>query len=154
MIYLAGGLFNAAERAHNTNLEQELKKWGYTVILPQREALKHFDGDHFDIPGIVEDCAAAVSNPDTVTVGCIDGPDADSGTVVECTLAVAKTGRAIVYRTDFRTDTKKEIGVNAMLTMKGITLLYHPCFATEKKELKEYYIVLAQKIHEIIQKMQ
>ena len=30
IIYLAGGLFNAAERVHNLLLERELKKLGYT----------------------------------------------------------------------------------------------------------------------------
>lgn len=42
-IYLAGGLFNAGERLHNLHLEKAFKDLGYDVILPQREALRHFD---------------------------------------------------------------------------------------------------------------
>ncbi len=153
-IYLAGGLFNAAERLHNLFLEKYLKELNYNVILPQREALKFFDTNHFNISGIVEDCRQACTNCRHIFVGNIDGADADSGTCVEYGMAIITTGKAIVYRTDLRTVEEKELGVNAMLKAKGTTLIHHPCFFTELAEVEAYYKELAQKIHIVIQRIE
>ena len=153
-IYLAGGLFNAAERLHNLFLEKYLKESGYNVILPQREALKFFNTDHFDVGGIVEDCRQSCINPSHIFVGSTDGADADSGTCVEYGMAITATGKAIVYRTDFRTAEEKELGVNAMLKADGTIFIYHPCFFTELEQVESYYKELAQKIHEVIQRME
>lgn len=150
-IYLAGGLFNAAERLHNLFLEKHLKELGYNVILPQREALKFFDIGHFDVSGIVEDCKQSCTNHRHIFVGSADGADADSGTCVEYGMAIITTGKAIVYRTDFRTAEEKEIGVNAMLKAKGTSFVYHPCFFTKLEQVEAYYKELSQKIHEVIQ---
>ncbi len=125
-IYLAGGLFNAGQRLHNLFLEKYLRELGHEVILPQREAVKFFDRDHFDTAGIVEGCKQSVTNPDNVYVGSADGADADSGTAIEYGLAIASAGRAIVYRTDFRTAEEKELGANAMFRVKGTIFVYHP----------------------------
>jgi len=145
-IYLAGGLFNAGERLHNLFLEQALERLGYTVILPQREALKFFDGDKFNTEGIVEDCSRTAADKENIFVGNSDGPDADSGACVEYGIALTCTGRAVVYRTDFRTDPDREIGVNAMLRGKGTEFVYEPCFFTELDQVENYYRDLAQKI--------
>ena len=153
-IYLAGGLFNVAERLHNLVLEKHLKTFGHKVILPQREALKFFGKDgSFDLTGVIKGCRDSVANPDNVYVGSADGADADSGTCVEYGVAVTATGRAIVYRTDFRTAEEKEVGVNAMLKIQGTTFLYRPCFFTELDRVEDYYCSLAQKIDEAIQKL-
>jgi nucleoside 2-deoxyribosyltransferase len=153
-IYLAGGLFNAGERLHNMNLEKHLKMLGYDVILPQREALKFKRGDNtFDIPGIVDDCRRFAVDPAVVLVGCIDGSDADSGTAAEYGMAMASTGKAIVYRTDLRTALDREVGVNAMLTAGGSELLLEPCFFTELDQVESFYAGLARKIDEAIKKL-
>ncbi len=152
-LYLAGGLFNAGERLHNLYLEKHLKELGYKVILPQREAMKFFDGDCFDVDGIVEDCKTSVTNPLYLYVGSVDGADADSGGCVEYGMAIIATGQAVVYRTDFRTALEKELGVNAMLRAKGTILAYHPCFFTELGQVDDYYETLAAKIHQAIQKL-
>lgn len=149
-IYLGGGLFNAGERLHNLYLEKALKALGHDVMLPQREALKFFENDRFNVSGIVEDCRSSCSNPGNVFVGNADGADADSGTCVEYGIALTSTGRAVVYRTDFRTALDKEVGVNAMLGARGTTFLYHPCFFTELDQVDAYYQELAQKIHEAV----
>lgn len=149
-IYLAAGLFNAGERLHNLFLEEFLKRLGHKVILPQREALKFFDGEKFNVDGIVEDCKQSCTNPEHICIACADGADADSGTVVEYGMAIISNGRAIVYRTDFRTAEEKELGVNAMLKAKGTTFIYHPCFFTELKDVDAYYTELASKINEAI----
>jgi nucleoside 2-deoxyribosyltransferase len=149
-IYLAGGLFNVGERLHNLYLEKYLKMLGYEIILPQREALKRFDGKSFDLAGIVYDCKEFCSDPNVLYVGNADGADADSGTCVEYGIAIISTGKAIVYRTDFRTHLDKEIGVNAMLNLKGTIFIYEPCFFTELDQVDSFYERLADKIHRVI----
>ena len=152
-LYLAGGLFNAGDRLHNLYLEKHLKALGYEVILPQREALKFFDGSGFNVAGIVEDCRASSANSRNLFVGNADGADADSGTCVEYGIAITVTWRAIIYRTDFRTAPEKEVGVNAMLGAKGTKFIYHPCYFTELEQVDVYYQALALKIDEIIRGM-
>lgn len=149
-LYLAGGLFNAGERLHNLYLEKHLKTLGREVILPQREALNFFikEEERFDIPGIVGDCLTKCCDPKILCICNADGPDADSGTAVEYGAAIATTGIAVVYRTDFRTVPEKELGVNAMLRAEGTTFIYDPCFFTELDQVDTYYQELAQKIHE------
>ncbi|MDP3057453.1 MAG: nucleoside 2-deoxyribosyltransferase [bacterium] len=149
-IYLAGGLFNAGERLHQLLLEKYLKVLGYEVILPQREALKAFDGKSFNTKAIAESCRIACSSPQNIFVGNADGPDSDSGTCVEYGMAITSIGKAIIYRTDFRTELEKELGINAMLRGNGTTLIYLPCFFTKLDQVGVYYRELAKKIHEAI----
>lgn len=151
-LYLAGGLFNAGERLHNLMLEKHFKAIGYKVILPQREALRFFSDvtGSFDIAGIVADCQDKCSQKDVVYVGCADGADADSGAAVEFGIAVTVNGRAVVYRTDFRTALEKELGVNAMLRPKGTIFIYNPCFFTELEDVDAFYRDLALRIHQAI----
>ena len=152
-LYLAGGLFNAAERLHNLYLEKYLIALGYLVVLPQREALKFFENGNHNLAGLVEDCSAHCANPDNFYVGNLDGSDTDSGTAVEYGIAITATGRAVVYRTDFRTAPEKEIGINAMFRAKGTSFIYYPCFFTSFDQVEPYYQALAQKIHEAIQSL-
>lgn len=146
-IYLAGGLFNAGERLHNLYLEKYLQFLGYEVVLPQRKALKFFQGEGFDVAGIVEDCRVSCSQHGSIYVGSADGADADSGTSVEYGIAITTTKQAVIYRTDFRTALEKEVGVNAMFGVKGTVFVYHPCFFTDLSEVQTYYGDLALKIH-------
>ena len=150
-IYLAGGLFNAGERLHNLYLEKHLKILGYEVMLPQRRAKGFFLNGQFLVDEIVADCQRQCLNSQNCYVGNVDGADADSGTGVEYGIAITASGRAIVYRTDFRTDTVKEVGVNAMFRAKGTTFIYQPCFFTELEQVDAYYSDLALKIHHAIQ---
>lgn len=152
-LYLAGGLFNAGERLHLLYLEKHLKSLGYIVILPQREALRFFNGESFDVKGIVKDCKNSAINPENLFIGSADGADADSGTCVEYGMAIATTGQAIVYRTDFRTAIQQEVGLNAMLNAEGTFFIYKPCFFTELEQVDGYYRSLADSIHDAIQSM-
>jgi nucleoside 2-deoxyribosyltransferase len=153
VLYLASGLFNSGERLHNLYLEKYLRMLGYEVILPQREALNFFDGERFNLAGIVNDCQTSVCNSKNLFVGNSDGADTDGGTCVEYGMAIVATGRAIIYRTDFRTDPEKEIGVNAMLGAKKTIFIYFPAYFTELDEAEIYYKNLSQKIHETIQQV-
>lgn len=150
-IYLAAGLFNAGERLHNLYLEKHLKLLGHPVILPQREALKWWKGDYFDIAGIVEECINFCKNQKNILVGNSDGTDMDSGSAVEYGVSIVVKGKAVIYRTDFRTDIKKELGMNAMINAKGTKIIYLPCFFTELEQVEVYYRELAQMISEAVE---
>ena len=119
-LYLAGGLFNAGTRLHNLYLEKHLNAIGYDTVLPQREAVQfHAEekgGGKFNTKAITQDCHQAARTPENLCVACIDGADADGGTSVEFGIAIESTGRAIVYRTDFRTAEDRELGFNAMFS--------------------------------------
>jgi nucleoside 2-deoxyribosyltransferase len=150
LIYLAGGLFNAGERLHNLYLERELKKLGHEVILPQRRALDFFSDGKFDTCAIVADCAKLCADPNILYVGSLDGADSDSGCSVEYGITITATGRAVVYRTDFRTAEDHELGVNAMFNAQRTILIYLPCLFTDLGEVDNYYRELSWKIHEAI----
>lgn len=171
-IYIAGGLFNAAERTHNSTLEKDLittaKKRGFNLktTLPQRTALKRYlpDENRFDVAGIVSDCEIDASSHNYILCN-LDGTDADSGTSAELGIArgqalaykITKNSKInipkiITYRTDFRTSLENEVGVNAMLNPKGSTFIYCPCFAIEPEEIRHYYKELASKIIQVIEK--
>lgn len=170
LLYQAGGLFNAAERRHNSELERCLKTAAQErdvdlqITLPQRTALRRFlsPGEGFDVAGIVQDCIQDAASHDYILCNT-DGADADSGTSVEYGVALGqlvaqrlleKTGssavlkvpKVITYRTDFRTAPEKEVGLNAMLKATGTTHIYHPCFAVERQEFDAFYDSLAGKI--------
>lgn len=154
-LYLAGGVFNAGERMHILHLEKYLMLLGHKVIVPQREAIRFQERStrKFDISGIARDCRAAAENPDNLYVGSADGADADSGTCVEYGHAITATGRAIVYRTDFRTALETEVGMNAMLRQERTEFIYHPCFISEFEDIHGYYSQLACEIHEAVQRI-
>jgi len=84
---------------------------------------------------------------------CADGAKADDGAAVEYGMTINATSRAIVFRTDFRTEPKKELGVNAMFKAKGTIFIYYPCYFTEISEVSKYYEKLAIKIHRAIRKL-
>lgn len=151
-LYLAGGLFNVAERRRNLYIERHLKSLGHDVIVPQREALKQFNDGVLDLEAVANNCMLAAMNRDNLFVGCIDGPDADSGTSVEFGMAIAATGKAVVYRTDFRTAPEREVGVNAMFKCRGAIYIYSPCYITELTQVSDFYCGLAFKIHEVVTK--
>ncbi len=152
-IYLNAGLFNAAERLHTLYLEQALVKIGYKVILPLREAVQFLKDGAFNLDEVTKHCQKLAGDKKNICVGSIDGTDADSGTVVEYTIGVIKTGRAINYRSDFRTFREREIGINAMLLLEGTTLVYHPAFFTDLREAERFYNDLALKIHYAVQQI-
>lgn len=153
-LYLAAPLFGAGERLHNLYLERYLKDLGHHIILPQREAKKLFEAyPRTALDRIKENCRNTTEGDNCIYVGCVDGPDADSGTCVEYGLTLAQKGSAIIYRTDIRTEPSREIGLNAMLTLKGTTYIYFPCYITELHEAQPYYQDLASKIHAAVQEI-
>jgi nucleoside 2-deoxyribosyltransferase len=98
-IYLAGPLFNIAERDFNQRLTMLLREKGHEVWLPQEFEQRTMTPKQIfikDVDGI--DWA-------DVVVANMDGPDPDSGTSWECGYAYRKKP-VIVFRTDFRVGDK------------------------------------------------
>ena len=109
-VYMAGPLFTLAERNHNVALAAAISRLmpGTECVLPQVRTAALLP----DLQAVVEDCTEQASVCD-VTVACLDGPDADSGTCMEIAYA-RSNGRLIVgYRTDLR-DSEAD-GLNAMV---------------------------------------
>jgi len=151
-IYLAGGLFSAGERLHNLYLERHLKVFGHEVILPQREALRFLRDGVLDMDAVREDCNNNATDMGKVCVVNADGADSDRGTCVEYGMSIVATGRAIVYRTDFRTDPENEIGINLMLRQKKSVFIYAPCAQdlVDFDHVEDYYKHLAGRIHDVL----
>ncbi len=172
-IYLAGPLFCLADRHQNLLLAKELEELGYLVILPQKEAIKFFDGTKFDVMGICKDCRSQSMNCQVV-VANIDGSDADSGTSTEVGMAhatamIAKSLLAaasispgvqllpnkpvvICFRTDFRTSIENEVGYNAMFNLAD-KIIYKPAYVNSFEEVAAFYRELAQEIDEAIKEL-
>jgi nucleoside 2-deoxyribosyltransferase len=121
-IYLAGPLFNTAERHFNSELTKLLREKGHEVWLPQEfeQSIDWAD----------------------VVVANMDGPDPDSGTCWECGYAYRKKP-VIVFRTDFRAgyrilgdlpdmEEQNEAPYNLMLTESATKHLELPFAAVDR----------------------
>lgn len=145
-LYLAGGVFDIAQRTHNMRLEVALfraavrMKIKCRIISPQNEVFGHGIDE---IPNI---CAKHCADPETIFVGCLDGASADDGMAVEYGIAISSNKKAILYRTDFRTVPEQEIGINAMFNLPETKLIFKPCFLLTLEETNEFYRELAEKI--------
>jgi len=124
-IYLAGPLFNTAEREFNTRLANLLRQQGHEVWLPQEYEQREM--------GSAEVFAKDVAGVDwaDIVVANMDGPDPDSGTCWECGYAYKKKP-VIVFRTDFRAgDEPGKAPYNLMLTESATECLLVPNVDTE-----------------------
>jgi nucleoside 2-deoxyribosyltransferase len=151
-LYLAGGVFNAAQRLHNIFLETHLvsaaERMGIDcqIVSPQKESLKHLKDGVFNLEAMAEECADYCASRKFIIVCCLDGGTSDDGASVEYGIAIASTGRAITYRTDIRTAPKKELGINAMFGLDKTKRILKPCFFTKPEETELYYQSLAEEI--------
>jgi nucleoside 2-deoxyribosyltransferase len=112
-IYLAGPIFNLAEREFNTRLAEAIHRKcpDLIVILPQDNAVKFKDYENKNAE-IFQDCIDSIDHANII-VALLEGADADSGTCVELGYAYSK-GKAILgIRTDLRIS--EERGLNLML---------------------------------------
>ena len=153
-IYLAGPLFGIADRHHNLLLARELELLGYMVILPQKEALKFFKEGKFDLVAVCESCLKDAITSDVV-VANIDGPGADDGTSIEVGIAITAKRNdrynafqqplVICVRTDFRTASDREVGINAMFRLSD-RIIEKPAYANSLEEVEKFYEELAKEI--------
>jgi nucleoside 2-deoxyribosyltransferase len=120
-IYLAGPLFNTAEREFNAKLAGLLGTHGHHVWLPQENEQRDMTAEQIfrkDVEGM--DWA-------DVVVANMDGPDPDSGTSWECGYAYGKKP-VIVFRTDFRAGDKPDKApYNLMLTESATARIEMRC---------------------------
>ena len=160
-IYMAGGLFDAYKRLGNILLAKALKplfKEDVTIILPQNEAAKFLGEDGiFDMAKCSLECAMYCTVNDIVLAN-IDGAQASSGTSLEVGLALYKKLHpddkkrpiVITYRTDIRTDVKKEAGRSGMYELAD-DFIYEPAYPKGEEELLQLIERLAQRLHQAIQ---
>jgi nucleoside 2-deoxyribosyltransferase len=106
MIYLAGPLFSAIERAENDRLCRVLERW-CDVFLPQRDGelipdLVRHGLDHVEAYRVVFDRdMSALKACDAVVIN-LDGRVVDEGAAFELGIAYALRKRCVGYRTDIR----------------------------------------------------
>ena len=126
-LFLAGPLFNAAEREFNRRLRDALAAAGHDVWLPQENEPR-------------ERGAAAIFRKDVegigwadVVVANMDGPDPDSGTCWECGYAYARKKPVLAYRTDLRHAEDAAIGrFNLMIERSATKVLLLPAASVEQ----------------------
>jgi nucleoside 2-deoxyribosyltransferase len=147
-IYLAGPLFNTAERNFNCELTKLLREKGHEIWLPQEVEQRTLTAKEIfvkDVEGI--DWA-------DVVVANMDGPDPDSGTCWECGYAYRKKP-VILFRTDFRAghklrgdlpemEEKDEAPYNLMLTEAATNRLDLPFAALDS---------VADSIHQVLENL-
>ena len=95
-IYFAGPLFTWGEREQNKQIVAILRDLGHEVFLPQESEQKN----NVTPKGIFDSDMEGL-NWSNVVVGCMDGPDPDSGTCFEVGNAYGKKW-IVLYRTDIR----------------------------------------------------
>jgi len=138
-LYLAGPLFNAAEREFNARLRDLLKEAGFEVWLPQDHEPREKSAKAIflkDVEGI-DWC--------DVVVASMDGADPDSGTCWECGYAHGRKP-VVVYRTDFRAGDDRSLGpYNLMLTQSATACIFMPNASVD---------ALAKSLTETLRKLQ
>jgi nucleoside 2-deoxyribosyltransferase len=129
-IYMAGPLFTVAERRHNRQLAEELRKLlpTYEFILPQERAAIFLP----DLVAAAKDCLTQVRDAHQL-LACLDGPDVDSGTCIEIGYAYALGKPILGCRTDFRASEVE--GVNAMVRYGCTDYIVAPSIGKSTEEL-------------------
>lgn len=119
-IYLAGPLFNLAEREFNRNLAALLRR-KYEVWLPQEQEQRHKPARE-----VFAKDREGITWADLM-VASMDGSDPDSGTSWECGYAFGLGIPIVVFRTDFRMGEEPGKGsYNLMLTQSATEQINAP----------------------------
>jgi|GEM_PF-672480 len=106
-VYWAGPLFTQAERIWNRRCVTVLRQIGYSVVLPQEEAIQFIKPEGIDAGGIAELCYLQARECDVMIV-VLDGADSDSGACLEAGIKIghrrasSAPSTIIGVRTDFR----------------------------------------------------
>ena len=140
-IYLAGPLFNEAERTYNSRLKMELADHGYELSLPQDNSMKLnvkrmlTDQDYRDAAvmmvfqadlEMLESCEALLIN--------LDGRAPDEGACVELGYAYAKGKPCFAIKTDVRS---AEYGTDNMMISGAVRLRTASCMGDLVRMMKE-----------------
>lgn len=114
--YWAAPLFTAAELEFNFKGTSQVESLGFKVFLPQRDnSFSKIGGSRCFKRNVL-----ALERSDSIISIC-DGPDVDSGTAWEVGFAKARQtegrmDKIILVRTDFRTASDGEQGINLMVS--------------------------------------
>jgi nucleoside 2-deoxyribosyltransferase len=139
-LYWAAPLFTQAERIWNRSCATALRKKGYTVVLPQDEAIPLLKQPQaIDALGIAEQCYRQSVACDVMIV-VLDGADSDSGASLEAGLKIGyrraanARGKVIGVRTDARASEDGQL--NAMFRLLDEVIRF-PSFNENPEELTD-----------------
>jgi nucleoside 2-deoxyribosyltransferase len=119
-VYLASPLFTHAELDYNRKLRDLLLNKGFSVFLPQEDAVDVLhEREKQNQECIFKKCVEGLDSSDIV-VSVLDGADVDSGTAWEIGYAYARGKPVIGLRTDFRI--LSDGIVNLMIEMAIVSL--------------------------------
>ena len=118
-IYLAGALFSLAEINFNKDLAEAIRKYGYTVFLPQDECNKFAGPQISDNPFLIAEeihkmRIAGIETSDLI-LAILENSDVDSGTCFEVGYAYGHGIPILGLRTDFRSRAD-DGGLNCMIS--------------------------------------
>jgi nucleoside 2-deoxyribosyltransferase len=141
LIYMAGPLFNTAERSRQDQITCFLQCQGFQVFLPQRDGLEigpltsQLETAGVECPDII--AGAAITDLDLYWVARADilimtanGIEVDSGTVVEATTAYCLGIPVIIYFDDIRT-----FAATALLNPLVLNLSRYPIVSDVQEHL-------------------
>jgi nucleoside 2-deoxyribosyltransferase len=124
-IYMAGPLFTTAEREFNAALAKALRAAGFEIWLPQESE------QQADSAKSIFDIDVAGIDWSELVLGCMDGPDPDSGTCWECG-AVFRRKPVVLYRTDIRDESAPLGPFNLMMHQSAALTLDCKWLSTEQ----------------------
>ena len=139
-IYFAGPMFCTAEKEFNVKLATVLKKYGYSVFLPQYDGLEaamlECKTEEELVTLIFNKDVSEILKADILFIS-LDGRVPDEGACVELGIAYANQKRCYGFKTDTRA-AEKELDLNPMIA--GCLIKVFRNFDGEKaiQELEEY----------------
>ncbi len=139
-VYLAGPMFNHAEKDFNLKVTKVLEDAGYQVFLPQRDGIEAalLEGKTEDelVKMIFELDAGEVAKTDIVFMN-LDGRVPDEGACVELGLAYASGKRCYGFKTDTRS---VELGMDLNPMISGCMIKIFKNFDGDQliEEIKAY----------------
>ncbi len=139
-IYLAGPMFNKAEKDFNQLITTILEENGYSVFLPQRDGVEFFelkDKTEQEITKIIFDTDTKAILEADILFMVLDGRVPDEGACVELGIAYANKKRCYGIKSDVRS---AENGMDLNPLIAGCFRKIFKNFDGNKaiKEIKEY----------------
>ncbi len=139
-VYLAGPMFNKAEKDFNVTVATILEENGYSVFLPQRDGIEGYKligKNEQEITRMIfdEDTSAILSADILFMV--LDGRVPDEGACVELGIAYANKKRCYGIKTDVRT-AENAMDLNPLIAGCFINIIKDPDGDKALSRLKEY----------------
>ena len=139
-VYLAGPMFNQAEKDFNLEITKVLEDYGYQVFLPQRDGIEaaKLEGKTEEelIRMIFALDAGEVKKADIIFMN-IDGRVPDEGACVELGIAYGNGKRCYGFKTDTRVE-ERGLGLNPMISGCMIKIFENFDGDKLKEQIKQY----------------